>query len=89
LYRLSELSLGEVVKVEREDGSVMTYVVTSREAIDKEALPSDQLFSEEGDPRLTLISCIGYFDRDRGGYLQNIVVTATPIVESARVPVGL
>lgn len=89
LYRLSELSPGEIVKVEREDGSVLTYVVTSREAIDKEALPSDQLFSEEGDPRLTLISCIGYFDRDRGGYLQNIVVTATPIDDSARVRVGL
>ena len=89
LYRLSELAPGDVIEVEREDGSSISYAVTSREAIDKDALPSDELFSEKGDQRLTLISCIGYFDRDRGGYLQNIVVTATPIDESPRLPAGL
>ena len=89
LYRLSELAPGDVIEVEREDGSSISYAVTSREAIDKDALPSEELFSEKGDQRLTLISCIGYFDRDRGGYLQNIVVTAIPIDESPRAPAGL
>jgi LPXTG-site transpeptidase (sortase) family protein len=89
LYRLSELAPGDLIEVEREDGSVLSYAVTSREAIDKDALPSEELFSEKGEPRLTLISCIGYFDRDRGGYMQNIVVTATPIDESPRTPAGL
>ena len=33
----------------------------------------------EGDPRLTLISCGGYYDRANGGYQDNVVVTAVPV----------
>jgi LPXTG-site transpeptidase (sortase) family protein len=89
LYRLSELAPGDVIEIEREDGSSISYAVTSREAIDKDELPSEELISEKGDQRLTLLSCIGYFDRDGGGYVQNIVVTAIPIDESPRAPAGL
>ncbi len=88
LYDLAQVEPGDTIEVEREDGSTLTYTIVSREAIDKTDLPTDELFAEAGDPRLTLISCIGYFDRDNGGYLQNIVVTAVPEADSPRAVVG-
>ncbi len=77
-YSISSLEPGDVIALELADGSTREYEVVAREAIDRELLPSDDVFSEEGPERLTLISCIGYFDRDNGGYQQNVVVTAIP-----------
>ena len=78
-YSVSALEPGDVVELELEDGSTQEYEVVSREAIDRELLPSDDVFDEDGPERLTLISCIGYFDRNNGGYQQNVVVTAVPV----------
>ena len=78
-YSVSALEPGDVVDLKLDDGSTQTYEVVSREAIDRDLLPSDDVFDEDGPERLTLISCIGYFDRDNGGYRQNVVVTAVPV----------
>jgi sortase (surface protein transpeptidase) len=83
-YSVSSLEPGDIVELQLEDGSTQEYEVVSREAIDRELLPSDDVFNEDGPERLTLISCIGYFDRDNGGYQQNVVVTAVP----AAIPAG-
>jgi hypothetical protein len=80
-YSVSALAPGDVVELVLADGSTARYEVVSREAIDRELLPSDSVFDEDGPERLTLISCIGYFDRDGGGYQQNVVVTAIPVSE--------
>lgn len=82
LYNVAQLEPGDPVIVAREDGSTITYEVVSREAFGKDDLPTRELFSELGDPRLTLISCIGYFDRSNGGYQENVVVTAIPVSTS-------
>jgi hypothetical protein len=38
---------------------------------------------------LTLISCIGYFDRSADGYRENVVVTAVPVgEETSQGPLG-
>ncbi len=80
-YSISSLEPGDVIDLTLADGSTREYEVVAREAIDRELLPSDDVFSEDGPERLTLISCIGYFDRDNGGYRQNVVVTAVPRLE--------
>ena len=80
-YAISALEPGDLVALDLADGSTRTYEVVSREAIDRELLPSDDVFDEDGPERLTLISCIGYFDRENGGYQQNVVVTASPVNE--------
>lgn len=36
------------------------------------------MWSESSVSRLTLISCGGVYDPDRGGYQDNVVVTAVP-----------
>lgn len=82
-YSVSALEPGDIVELQLEDGNARKYEVVSREAIDRALLPSDDVFNEDGPERLTLISCIGYFDRDNGGYQQNVVVTAIPAATPA------
>lgn len=78
LYNVAALELGDEIVVRNEAGDQLTYTVVAREIFDKKVVPLGELFSERGDHRLTLISCIGYFSRDNGGYQQNVVVTAVP-----------
>ena len=78
-YAISALGPGDTVELRLSDGSSRWYEVVAREAVAKELLPSDDIFDEGGPERLTLVSCIGYFDRDDGGYQENVIVTAVPI----------
>ena len=87
-YSIAGLDIGDAIEVELADGSLREYEVVAREVVAKDLLPTSDLFAEIGPERLTLISCIGYFDRDGDGYRENVVVTAVPVVvgESDREP---
>jgi len=79
-YSIAGLDIGDAIEVELADGSLRDYEVVAREVVAKNLLPTSDLFAENGPERLTLISCIGYFDRDGDGYRENVVVTAVPLV---------
>jgi len=79
-YSIAGLDIGDAIEVELADGSLRDYEVVAREVVAQNLLPTSDLFAENGPERLTLISCIGYFDRDGDGYRENVVVTAVPIV---------
>ena len=78
-YDLGRLDVGNRIAVTTSDGQSLIYRVVSRELISKRRLPLEELFSVDGPPRLTLISCGGYYDRANGGYQDNVVVTAVPV----------
>lgn len=80
-YELGTLNVGDKVYVTTSAGEVLPYKVVSRESILKKRLPYEELFAVDGPPRLTLISCGGYYDADNGGYQDNVVVTAVPLFE--------
>jgi LPXTG-site transpeptidase (sortase) family protein len=80
-YFLGSLEPGDRVFVKTSAGEELPYEVVSRESIRKKRLPYEELFAVDGDPRLTLISCGGYYDPDNGGYQDNVVVTAVPLFE--------
>jgi LPXTG-site transpeptidase (sortase) family protein len=82
-YSIAGLDIGDAIEVELADGSLRDYEVVAREVVAKNLLPTSDLFAENGPERLTLISCIGYFDRDGDGYRENVVVTAVPVVVGA------
>jgi sortase (surface protein transpeptidase) len=82
-YNLGSLNVGDRITVVDADGTKWPYEVQSREAIDRSVLPTNELFTREGDPMLVLISCGGVYDRSAGGYQDNIVVTALPIADGA------
>lgn len=78
-YALSDLGEGDPVQVELADGTVVDYEVRDVERIDKSELPVDVLFARDGDPRITLVTCGGDFDREARSYRENVVVTAEPV----------
>jgi Sortase domain len=77
-YRLADLPAGSPVEVTLADGAVVTYRVSAVERVPKTVLPADRLFARDGPPQLALITCGGAFDRAKGGYTDNVVVTAAP-----------
>jgi len=53
-----------------------TFRVTSIRMIRKQALPLRTLFDRDGQRRLRIVTCGGPYIRSRGGYQDNVVVTA-------------
>lgn len=77
--RLAEIRRGTRITVRGTDGSTHVFRVVSRQTFPKSKAPYSRLFSREGPPRLTLVTCGGAFNRKTGNYRDNIVVTAVPV----------
>lgn len=77
--RLLRVRRGEVV-VLRGAGHQASYRVVSIVPVRKDALAtSSGAFDQTTEHRLVLITCTGAYDASRGGYEDNLVVTAVPI----------
>ncbi len=77
LVRLRELGPGDDISIELANGDVATYAVTSLQRFARRSLPP-ALFNRSGPAVLHIITCGGEYDARRGGYQQNLVVTAVP-----------
>ncbi|WP_338018026.1 class F sortase [Streptomyces taklimakanensis] len=77
LYAVRE---GDSVTVERRGAPPVRYEVTARETVARDRLP-EEVFRRDGRPVLTLVTCAPPYDRDRGGYRNNLVVYAEPVTE--------
>jgi sortase (surface protein transpeptidase) len=75
-YRLRELRPGDEIAVARTDGSSVRFAVDGVAQYPKRAFPTEAVFGPSPDPILRLITCGGTFDRSRGSYRDNVVVTA-------------
>jgi len=71
--RLGKLKVGDQITVLREDGTKAKFTVDSTSVMPYDA-STDALFIKTGPPSLTLITCAGAWDRQRGTYLQRLVV---------------
>jgi sortase (surface protein transpeptidase) len=77
-FRLGDLEAGDLIEVLYDDGTELAFEVQARALYPKEELPLEAIFSEEGPPVLTLITCGGGFDPSVSRYDSNVVVYATP-----------
>lgn len=77
-FDLRTLEEGDSVVVSYEDGSESSFRVVARVNYEKDELPLDVIFSREGPPVLTLITCGGGFNRNIARYDSNVVVYAVP-----------
>ncbi len=75
-YELDALATGDEIHVRREDGSTTTFVVEELEQHPKDELPGDRIWAPSEEPRLTLITCGGVFDRATGHYTDNVIAYA-------------
>jgi hypothetical protein len=77
--RLLDVRRGEAVVV-RGAGHLASYRVVSIVSVRKDALATKSgAFDQTAGHRLVLITCTGAYDASRGGYEDNLVVTALPI----------
>lgn len=76
-FRLRELRPGDEVHVDREDGSVATFVVERTERHAKTRFPTHEVYLPTLEPALRLVTCGGEFDSARGSYEDNVVVFAS------------
>ena len=74
--RLRELDGGEEVVVDREDGTTARFTVTGVGWYPKDDFPTEAVYGPTPRAELRLVTCGGDFDRSRGSYLDNVVVTA-------------
>jgi LPXTG-site transpeptidase (sortase) family protein len=75
--RLTTLSKGDAVEVDREDGTVASFTVDSVERVHKKAFPTARVYGNLRTAGLRLITCGGTFDARSGSYNDNIIVYAT------------
>jgi hypothetical protein len=73
---LDELRPGAVVRVDRSEGSTVTFRVTAVSRVPKTAFPTDLVYAPTLDPTLRLVTCGGSFDRSRGSYRDNVIAYA-------------
>lgn len=78
LAALHDVRAGDEVVVRRKGAPEVRYTVAAREVRDRDRLPGE-LFRRTGPPVLTLITCTLPYDREQGGYRNNLIVTATRV----------
>lgn len=83
-YHVGELKKGDLIEVTGADGNVYKYKVDwvrnyKVDELDKKTLR--QIVGKTRQEKLTLITCGGPFDYDRGEYLERMVVRASRVTE--------
>ncbi len=79
LVRLRTLRPGDELAVRLADDRAVRYRTVRVESVAKQSLALAQVFDRTGPAMLRVVTCGGEYDRDRGGYQDNVVVTAMPI----------
>ncbi|WP_436521532.1 class F sortase [Actinoplanes sp. HUAS TT8] len=74
--RLSGVTVGTEVRVDRSDGTTATFRITGVSQVAKVRFPTDLVYAPTLDPTLRLVTCGGSFDRSRGSYRDNVIAFA-------------
>lgn len=75
-YRLSDLEAGDIVEIDRSDGTVARFEVVSLAWAEKSDFPTERVYGATEEPTLRLVTCGGEFDPDAKSYLSNLIVFA-------------
>jgi hypothetical protein len=75
-WRLRDLRVGDVITVQRADGTSASFTVASVAQYAKNAFPTGQVYGAQPAPVLRLVTCGGSFDSATGHYRDNLVVYA-------------
>lgn len=73
-FSLGQLKKGDEIKIERADGSVAVFEVTSLERHEQSGFPTRKVYGDIDHAGLRLITCTGIYDRDVLRYTHNLIV---------------
>lgn len=76
-FNLGDLQPGDLVEVDREDGTTATFEVYALDTFPKDGFPTGRVFGNSATPELRLITCGGVFDEAANAHVDNIVVFAS------------
>ncbi|WP_086793892.1 class F sortase, partial [Streptomyces thermovulgaris] len=74
-YDLGVLKRGNIIEVDRRDGSVAVFTVDAVEVYEAKNFPDDKVYGAASRPELRVITCGGDYSRATG-YQGNVVVFA-------------
>lgn len=77
--KLKNATAGDRITVYGADGSAVDYAVRELRQVGKIDAPMADVFETTGAPKLSLVTCGGVFNSKTGHYLDNVIVTATPV----------
>ena len=75
--RLHELRPGARIEILGARGERVTYAVTRVQRVSKGTFPTGEVYGDQPDPQLRLITCGGEFDEQTRHYVDNDIVFAT------------
>ena len=78
-FHLDRLVPGDEVEVHLSDGTVQRFVVVETVRVPKDELEVEAIFSRQGGPRLTLVTCGGAFNHTERSYDDNVVTSLKPL----------
>lgn len=71
---LGQLAPGDLIHVDRNDGSVATFRVTSLERYNRDEFPTEKIYGNIPYAGIRLITCSGFYDRASERYDRVLVV---------------
>ncbi|QDO87567.1 class F sortase [Ornithinimicrobium ciconiae] len=75
-FELGALAPGDLVDVERTDGTTATFEVYGAESFPKDSFPKTTVYGNTTGAELRLITCGGAYDAERRAHVDNVVVFA-------------
>lgn len=73
---LKDLKEGDLIEINREDGSIAVFEVYKMSYHSKKRFPLDKVFGDVDGSELRLITCGGTFDYNERSYSHNLVIYA-------------
>lgn len=75
-FSLGQLKEGDEIKVEREDGTIAVFAVTTLERHLQSGFPTREVYQDIDHAGLRLITCTGTYNHDILRYTHNLIVFA-------------
>ena len=75
-FDLGATRKGDLIEVDRADGSTATFKVTEVKSAPKADFPRIDVYGATDGPELRVITCGGTFDKSTGHHLDNVIVFA-------------
>lgn len=75
-FELGDVRAGDMVEVDRADGTSATFEVTTVKKSPKDEFPRIDVYGATSGPELRIITCGGTYDEDARRHLENVIVFA-------------